>query len=145
MMVDFVTDAPGASVVWGTSPTSLTSTAAVDSEVVTLNTWTSVMNQGRMTGLEAGTKYYFTVGSDKDGWSGIYDFTAAPTRPGGTITAVLADFGLVNDESLPFLMADALSGGFDTLVHAGEWRGWGGLRGGAKRALLAALTSTPQS
>jgi alkaline phosphatase D len=62
----------------------------------------------------------YKVGSDSTGWSQPFTFTNEPNaRP--LVFGVYADFGFSNDESLPALMKDAAAGGFDYVIHAGDW------------------------
>ena len=75
------------------------------------------MFDGIMTGLSANTKYTYTISSGAV--SGT--FTNGATRDGGKIYAVLADFGLVNDVSIDQLISEARSGGYDAVIHAGDF------------------------
>lgn len=50
----------------------------------------------------------------------MYTFTNEPAaRP--PIFAIYADFGIGNDVSIDTLYADAKAGGFDAVIHAGDW------------------------
>jgi len=68
-------------------------------------------------GLAAGRMYYVVGGCDGSDWSQLRWFDAAPTRQR---FGVLADFGLVNDESVGALYADAQTGAFDYVLLAGD-------------------------
>ena len=77
------------------------------------------------TGLVAGTKYYYVCGSEalRTPWSRVYSFThdTGAARDGGATAVVIADFGYYNAESLEKLYADAFTGRFDALLHAGDF------------------------
>lgn len=79
------------------------------------------LHTGLMTGLAPNTLYYYVVGNATGGWSPLKWFTNEPVRPGGPIYAILADFGLGNDESLVALYADAERNAFDYVLHAGDF------------------------
>jgi hypothetical protein len=49
-----------------------------------------------------------------------FSFTNAPSAR-APIFAVYADFGIGNDESINALYKDAAAGGFDAVIHAGDW------------------------
>ena len=116
--VDFVTlSGQPTSCKYGLDAT-LANTAAATSQMVDLNGWKAQMNQAEMTGLTANTDYFYQCGSTADGFSKVFNFTHAPVRQR---YAVYADFGLVNDQSLPYLIKDSAAGGFDYVVHAGDW------------------------
>jgi hypothetical protein len=103
---------------YGTSKSSLTKTANASSYTYTSGMTTPItIMDADMTGLEANTKYYYAVG-DSDT---VYNFTAAPTRSGGNVYAVLADFGVVNDVSLKQLITEAQHDLFDAVIHAGDF------------------------
>lgn len=71
-----------------------------------------------MSPLTADTVYTYKVGSDAQGWTAAFSFNAAPASP---VFAVLADYGLGNDESEAQLIADGKSGAFDIVIHAGDF------------------------
>ena len=129
--VDFVTYVDGAvnTVVFGTSPSSLTNTVTATtvqfSQVNNSVNWVADMNFAVMDGLLPGTKYWYTVGSEKSGWSAVYSFTndPEPHYENGALRCVVvyADFGLANAESLLALYSDAYTNGFDYLLHAGDF------------------------
>lgn len=78
------------------------------------------------SGLSAGTTYYYVCGSEslRSPFSQVYSFTfasGAARAEGQPVYAVLADFGYYNAESLERLLSEAYNGGFDTLVHAGDF------------------------
>ena len=70
-----------------------------------------------LSGLTAGRVYYVVGGCDGSDWSQLRWFDAAPARQR---YAVFADFGLVNDESVGALYADAQTGAFDYALLAGD-------------------------
>jgi Purple acid Phosphatase, N-terminal domain/Calcineurin-like phosphoesterase len=129
MGVDFVSYVDASNVVaYGTSPTSLTSTAQAHavkfSQVNNTVNWVAYVNWAVMTNLLPDTKYWYTVGSKAAGWSAVYSFVndPAPHYDNGAIRAVVvyADFGLGNAESLLALYSDAYTNGFDYVIHAGD-------------------------
>ena len=122
MSLDFVTAANTDNKVrFGTSENALTTNVTATAKSFTGNGWTGIMNAALLTGLAPLTKYYYIVGNDKEGWSQLESFVNAPKRAGGDVYAILADFGYLNDESLPLLIEDSIQGGFDVLVHAGDF------------------------
>jgi hypothetical protein len=78
--VDFVTFTGSATSCKYGPTAALGSTAAAASQVVNLNTWKAVMNQAELTGLAPQTDYFYSCGSDADGWSDAVNFTHAPSR-----------------------------------------------------------------
>ena len=119
MALDFVVSpstATGVTVTLGTTP------VPSDCVASTLNNTLHVEAQfctALFTDLTAGATYSYVVSSSA-GSSATYSFISEPSaRP--PIFAVYADFGLGNDESLKALVADAASGGFDAVIHAGDW------------------------
>jgi hypothetical protein len=46
----------------------------------------------------------------------VFNYTHVPKRQR---YALYADFGLLNDDSMPALVADSAAGGFDYVIHAG--------------------------
>ena len=92
--------------------------AAVDCVTQTLNTYkaqfcTAVFGPA----LQANTVYSYTLTAG--GKAFTTNFTNQPARD--PIYAVYADFGLGNDLSLSRLIADSEAGGFDYVIHAGDW------------------------
>ena len=77
------------------------------------------------TGLVPGTTYYYVCGTEglNEPWSQVYSFVynSGSVREGGPVYAILADFGFYNAESLFKLQADAYTGRFDVLLHAGDF------------------------
>ena len=71
-----------------------------------------------MSPLAADTVYTYKAGSDAQGWTAAFSFNAAPASP---VFAVLADYGLGNDESEAQLIADGKNGAFDIVIHAGDF------------------------
>ena len=78
-----------------------------------------------LKGLVAGTTYYYVCGSEelRDPWSMVYSFVynSGSQHEGGPVYAILADFGTFNMESLGKLTAEAYTGRYDVLLHAGEF------------------------
>lgn len=123
MAVDFVAASAAVGVRWGSSSSSLPSTAAAKCDHVNLNTWSAYTCNALMSGLSADTMYFYQVGSVQEGWSAVYNFTNEPAyNPStGPRVAVYADFGLSNDRSLPSLLSAAAEGAFDYVIHAGDF------------------------
>jgi hypothetical protein len=126
--LDFVTDnavnCSGTGVAWGASPAALTHfSPSVSCFQLTGVGW---QNQALLSGLTAGSRYYYSAGSQTArnwAWSEVYSFVmpdVAPTAAPLT-AAVYADFGWLNAESLPKLMADAQAGRFQFVIHAGDF------------------------
>lgn len=126
--VDFVTDLDVAcnatGVAFGASPSALTTWAPVASCFKLLGV--GFQNQALLTGLTAGSKYYYTAGSQTAknwAWSEVFSFTMPDVRPAARplTAAVFADFGYTNSASLFKLYAEAQQGLFDFVVHAGDF------------------------
>ena len=137
--VDFVApaDAAGVTAAYGNPAKN----AAVDCVTQTLNTYkaqfcTAVFGPG----LAANTVYSYTLPAG--GKAFTTNFTNQPARD--PIYAVYADFGLEADYSLKSLIADSEAGGFDYVIHAGDWGAWSLARPGAEPPLLPRLPSRPQ-
>ena len=115
MALDFVvanTAATGIKVTYGQA-----SSATVDCQTQTLNTYKAQWCTALMTGLQANTMYSYTISSSDKTFTS--NFTNQPSaRP--PIFAVYADFGLANDLSLSSLLSLSSAGGFDYVIHAGE-------------------------
>ena len=129
MGVSWVTLSGNSSIVeWGTEKHKLSS--RVQGSVVTYTKagWVGSIHRAAMTGLVAGTKYYYRVGdSDSDSWSGqwseTYSFTTLeqnPTRP--LKLAVIADMAYDNmsDDTVKQLAALAEAGRLDGVIHSGD-------------------------
>jgi hypothetical protein len=125
--VDFVTDLNVAcndtGVAFGLTP------AALDTFVPSVScykfTGVGFLNQVLLSGLTAGTRYYYTAGSPTAknwAWSEVFSFTMPDVSPAAAkplTAAVYADMGWLNAESLPKLISEAQQGDFDFVVHAG--------------------------
>ena len=68
------------------------------------------------TGLTPNSAHGYVVKSSEG--SANYSFVSEPESP---VFAIYADFGLKNDESMKTLVEDAKEGGFDYVIHAGDW------------------------
>lgn len=79
------------------------------------------MQTALMTNLQPNTLYYYVAGNDTGGWSPLKYFINEPVRENGNIWAIFADFGMVNDESLVKLYADAENRAFDYVAHVGDF------------------------
>ena len=128
MGLDFVTDdrtnCTATGVAYGTSPASMPT--FVPSASCFFLTGVGWQNQVRLTGLVAGTRYYYTAGSQvarDSAWSEVFSFVMPDVSPSAAplSAAVYADFGWLNAESLPKLYAGALAGEFDFVIHAGDF------------------------
>lgn len=88
-----------------------------------VNKYTAYFCTAVMTGLAANISYTYRVGNSASGtWSQPFTFVNEPQASGKPLVfAVYADFGFKNDESLPSLIKDAAAGGFDFVIHAGEY------------------------
>ena len=80
-------------------------------------------NLAEMTGLTPGAPYFYRVGDDLDGWSGVFSFSATradfntlPLR-----IAVLGDMGWSNAQALPYLQTLVAEGGADLLIDLGDY------------------------
>lgn len=91
---------------------------ASDCKTATLNKYEAQWCTALFTGLAPNSVHTYAVTSSAG--SATFSFTSEPSaRP--PIMAVYADFGLSNDESLKALLADSKAGGFDYVIHAGDW------------------------
>ena len=114
MALDFVvaSSATDIKVIYGQS-----SSAAVDCQTKTLNTYEAQWCTALMTGLHANTMYSYTISSSDKTFTS--NFTNQPSER-APIFCIYADFGLGNDVSLSYLIQDSNAGGFDYVIHAGE-------------------------
>jgi len=119
MAVEFFTNATGARVLFGLSPTALGASAAAEARAVTLNGWAAVSNVALMAGLAPATRYFYAVGDAANGFSAVASFVNAPARAGGAVWAIFADLGLANNEALGALITNINS--FDYVIHAGDF------------------------
>jgi hypothetical protein len=131
MAIDFVADAANQVVNFqpaGGKPQSVKADCAQS----TLNNYKAYWCTAVMSGLAPNTNVSYTVGTPGS-TTPAFEYTNEPSaRP--PVFAVYADFGLMNDESLKALQADAKAGGFDVVIHAGDWVGCGwGERAQAER------------
>ena len=151
--VDFATDADvnctSTGVAFGTSPAALNMFVPASSCYYFAGAlqWQS---QVKLTGLKAGTTYYYTAGSPAVkyvSWSEMYSFVmpdTSPTSPPQRV-AIFADFGYFNSESLPALIAGAYTGAYDWVIHAGDiaydmdWDGGFGKIGAVGSEFLLAI------
>jgi len=117
MALDFVAFADGQSVVFS-GPSAAPVTVAANCTQATLNTFTAYWCTAVMQPLAAATTYTYKAGSDAQGWSAPFSFASSVAAP---VFAVLADYGLGNDESEAQLIADGKSGAFDIVIHAGDF------------------------
>ena len=109
----------GLSVVeWGASPRALTERALgmnysrqnVENPSGLNRTYTHHLAE--MAGLSPGATYFFRVGDDLDGWSGVRAFSATRADFGAPLrVAVLGDMGWSNAQALPYLQTLAAVGG----------------------------------
>ena len=126
--LDFVTcdivNCSSTGVAMGLSPSALTSfSPSVSCFKLPGVGW---QNQALLSGLSAGTRYYYAAGSQtvrNYAWSEVYSFVMPDVSPSAAplTAAVYADFGWLNAESLPKLVAEAQAGRFDFVVHAGDF------------------------
>lgn len=73
-------------------------------------------------GLPPGEPFLYRVGTDADGWSPQQRVTPPPVpgTPGPTGLLLVGDLGVGHALTLPTLAADAASGAFSAVVHAGD-------------------------
>jgi hypothetical protein len=126
--LDFVTcdivNCTNTGVALGLSPSALTSfSPSVSCFQLQGVGW---QNQALLSGLTPGTRYYYAAGSQtvkNYAWSEVYSFVMPDVAPSAAplTAAVYADFGWLNAESLPKLVAEAQAGRFDFVVHAGDF------------------------
>ena len=116
MAIDFVASQTS-TLTYGT-PGSPPQSAPVDCKVATLNTYTASFCTAVMAGLAKDTLYTYTIKGGATTFSA--NFTNQPSSR-DPVFACYADFGLGNDESLAALIADSDAGGFDYVIHAGDW------------------------
>ena len=122
MAVSWVTVGAGAApegVIFGASPSALDESATATSEVFSEGMAVPIrIHVATLTGLpDNATQVYYEVG----GGSTVYNFTAAPARPGGTVYAIFGDLGLADDYSLDSLLAEAAADAFDAVIFAGDF------------------------
>ena len=119
MALDFVAFAGAQSVVFsGPSAADAPVTVAANCSQQTLNTFSAFWCTAVMQPLAEATVYTYKAGSDAAGWSAAFSFTSSVAAP---TFAVIADYGLGNDESEAQLIADGQSGAFDIVIHAGDF------------------------
>ena len=120
--IDFVTDLNVAcnatGVAFGASPSALTTWSPSASCFKLLGV--GFQNQVLLTGLTAGSTYYYTAGSQTAknwAWSEVFTFTMPDLRPAARplTAAVYADFGFTNSASL------FKQGAFNYVIHAGDF------------------------
>lgn len=107
---------------YGKSASSLSTTgtgSSVKFEAGTVKgTNTQYIHSALMGPLDANMVYYYAVGPAGAGSSSAtYNFTYKVLEK----FAVYGDFGLVNDQSLTALLAEASAGSFDAIIHAGDF------------------------
>lgn len=117
MALDFVAFADGQSVVFS-GPSAAPVTVAANCTQQTLNTFSAYWCTAVLQPLAAATLYTYKAGSDAAGYSAPFSFTSSVAAP---TFAVIADYGLGNDESEAQLIADGKSGAFDIIIHAGDF------------------------
>ena len=102
-------------VLFGTSPSALTSTALGTSAVLTDSMTTPLrIHVATLTDLAPGTTYYYSVGG---GAGPTLRFASSTTRH---MYAVFGDLGLADDFSLTTLLAEAKAGVYDAVMFAGD-------------------------
>lgn len=73
----------------------------------------------RFAGVQPDAPAYYMVG-DASANSSVYEVTPTiAARP--EVFAVYADFGFANDVCMADLVSEAAKGGFDSVLHAGDW------------------------
>jgi hypothetical protein len=107
----------------GTSPSALTTYFTGTSHVFSDVNNTQYIHHAIMSGLKAGTLYFYTVGDGNRGnTSQVLNFTTAEAEQGPVVFGLFGDFGIdVNaHKTLPYLTADVMSGAIDIVLHVGD-------------------------
>lgn len=75
-----------------------------------------------MTGLAPGTTYAYQCGDGAGNMSALYNFTTMPGGDWAPTFAVYGDMGITAnaEATMPWLLADALSGAIDAVLHIGD-------------------------
>lgn len=73
--------------------------------------------------LAAAQGYHYTVGdaASPENWSATFNFTTWADPVGELTLAVYGDMGVDNARSLPILQRDLAAGGFDAVLHVGDF------------------------
>jgi len=117
MALDFVAYAGAQSVVFS-GPSDAPVSVLANCSQQTLNTFSAFWCTAVMQPLATETVYTYKAGSDAAGWSAPFSFTSSVAVP---TFAILADYGIGNDESEAQLIADGKNGVFDMIIHAGDF------------------------
>ncbi len=122
MAIDFVAFADGQSVSY-TPSGGVATVAAASCKEETMNEYTAYFCTAVMAPLAPETTYSYTVGVTGGPQTAAFTFSNGVWAHGRATPrfAVYADFGFGNDESLKYLVDDAQAGGFDVVIHAGDW------------------------
>jgi hypothetical protein len=85
-----------------------------------------VMHRAQMINLQPSTRYYYRVGSNDDGWSDVFDFLSlppyGPIDPSQPLTFfVFGDMGTTNDQSLPVIINQSLTGDWHFALDVGDF------------------------
>lgn len=109
---------------WGRSPSALTGSQAGYSWVWKDGGRTYQANLASMSGLQPGSRVFYRVGCDQDGWSTVNNFTAIRSADSYTSMAPLriawlGDMGAANAQALPYLLKEATS--FSFFIDVGDF------------------------
>ncbi|GMH84073.1 hypothetical protein TrST_g11227 [Triparma strigata] len=118
MAVSFQTesDSPSASVRYGLSADSLSSTATATSSTY----WETYDHHAVLESLEPSTQYYYQI-VDGDDVSEVLSFTSAPTEKDSVNFAVFGDLGMVNgDSTRKYLTKLSENKEIDLIYHMGD-------------------------
>lgn len=106
---------------WGTTPGVWSSAApAVSSSYTIWGYQSSYLHNAAMGGLAESTLYCYRVGSARDGWSPVFNFTTAPPAGTGSYPVkfiAYGDMGILHSQNTAALTSQ--------MLRSGEVRAWG--------------------
>jgi hypothetical protein len=122
MAVSWVTQGSSSSseaILYGTSPSSLTSSAVASSSTFddSGNIAAITIHNGVITSLLRNTWYYYSVGGN----STVYSFFNHDNVSFNKTYAIMADLGLVDDYAMDTILADAANNVYDRLIISGDF------------------------
>lgn len=112
---------------FGQSPDALAWNAT--SELPARQYYKSFNHDVVVAGLNASSTYFYSVGSDADGWSPVFNFTTAPTHPTTAAQAnalapwkvcVYGDMGVTNSENTTARLREHRDD-FNLVLHVGDF------------------------
>lgn len=83
---------------------------------------TQTLHRVRLTGLQAGTNYSYTVGDGANATSRAFAFATPPLSGWSPTIAVFGDMGISSNAlaTMPLLLRDVETGALDIVVHIGD-------------------------